>query len=205
MNILLTGGSGTLGRELRKLITCDAPPHKDFDITKPLKKVKPYDLVIHCAAYTNVVKAEKEMQACYDVNVLGTAYLARAYRDTPFVYISSEYVKNPVNNYAISKLLGEYVVKSICDKYLIIRTLFKPNPFPYDKAFMDQWTTGDSVDVIAPLIDQAIKGWGMWLSETIDVGTGRKRIIDIARKSKPNIVPCSIKDVRGVTLPQDYV
>ena len=67
--ILLTGGSGLLGKELRKYLEVDAPSHKKMDITKPIQTKRHYDLVIHAAAYTDVVKAEKERRLCFDVNV----------------------------------------------------------------------------------------------------------------------------------------
>lgn len=201
--ILLTGGHGLLGQELQKHLSCYAPSSQELDITKPFKK-KEYDLVIHSAAYTDVVKAEVERFKCYHINVFGTFALLKSYYDTPFVYISSEYAKNPVNYYSKTKLAGEVVVQAIASSYLIIRTLFKPVPFPHDKAFIDQYTQGDSIDVIAPLIAKAIKRWDK-ISKTIYIGTGRKTIYDIAKKSNPKVGKMSIKDIKDVVLPNDYL
>lgn len=201
MKTLLVGSSGTLGGYLQKYFDCDCPSHSELDITKYVKRGQ-YDLVIHAGAYTDVIKAETDRWKCYQTNVVGTFNLVKAYPDTPFVYISSEYAKNPVNFYSWTKLGGEIAVKAVSSSYLIIRTLFKPVPFPFERAFDDQWTSGDEVSVIAPMIVCAISFWDR-KSKTIAVGTGRKRIIDIARKSKPDILPCSIKQVKGVALPQD--
>lgn len=203
LKTLLTGGSGLLGTELQKYIKCDAPSSMEFNITQPFKK-KDYEMIIHAAAYTDVAKAEVERFLCYYTNVFGTFALLKSYYDIPFIYISSEYAHNPVNYYSETKLAGEVVVKAIAKNYLIIRTLFKPVPFPYKKAFSDQYTQGDEVTVIAPLIVEAINNWDEKTSEIIYVGTGRKTIYDIAKKSKPKVKKCSIKDVNDVILPSDY-
>src|SRR5947207_1356907 len=102
MKILMTGGSGLLGQYLIPIIKkqsgdgnmfpiieVDTPTHEELDITGTIVP-QDYDLVIHTAAYTNVTKAEIERQKCFDVNVVGTKNLAEAYKEIPFVYISSE-------------------------------------------------------------------------------------------------------------------
>ena len=207
--ILITGGSGLLGQELRKYIKCDAPTSKELDITKPETLKGSYELIIHCAAYTDVAKAEKEPTECLRVNVMGTLNLLRAFPDTPIVYISSEYAKEPVNFYSYTKLLAEEVISAYGMgyegiSYLIIRTLFKPDVWEWDNAFIDSWTQGDSVSIIAPLIAKQIKEWDRVHLKEIYVGTGRKRIYDIAIKSKPNVRPSSIKEIKSVKLPTDY-
>lgn len=200
MRILLTGGSGLLGRELQKHIKVDAPSHSELDITRPIKKGN-YDLVIHSAAYTDVLKAETDRINCFDINVMGTINLLHAYWDTPFVFISSEYAHKPVNYYSETKRAGEMAVEALSLHYLIIRTLFKPNPFPHEKAFFDSWTQGDYVDVIAPLIVKALTTID---NSTIYVGTGRKTILELAMRTKPTIAATSTLLVKGVTLPTDY-
>ena len=217
MKILFTGGSGLLGRylisylkamdgdgHLYPRVIVDAPRSSELDIRFPIKKKGEYDLIIHSAAYTDVTKAEEWRNTCFNTNVYGTYNLAKTYSDTPFVYISSEYAHNPVNYYSMTKYLGELVVNQETDKCLVIRTLFKDNPFPYEKAFEDQWTCGDYVDVIAPLICEAIFDWLGKESEMIYIGTGRKSMLELARRTKPDIQACSIKDVKGVQLPEDY-
>lgn len=214
MKILLTGGSGLLGRHLVPLlknqdgdgslyprVEVDAPSSKELDITNIHYKNN-YDLIIHSAGYTDVVKAEDSRNTCFNINVYGTYNLAKTYKDVPFVYISSEYAHNPLNYYSMTKYLGELVVNQEADRCLIIRTLFKDSPFPYEKAFKDQMTNGDYVNVIAKLIVKEVFNWNRE-SEMIYVGTGRKSILDLARQTKPNIEAISINDV-GIKLPADY-
>ncbi len=199
--ILLTGASGTLGQHLK--FEAARPTHDELDITRPFY-AKSYDLIVHAAAYTDVERAEKDKLYCFKVNVTGTLNILDAYPDTPIVYISSEYSHNPVNFYSLTKNLAEQLVMRH-PKHLIIRTLFKPTPWKYDKAFIDQWTQGDSVEVIAPLIEKAVNDWDKETSKLIYVGTGRKRIYDIAVKSKPDVIPNSVEEIKTVKIPKDYV
>src|SRR3990167_3771670 len=179
--ILLTGGSGLLGQELQKIFKRDG-----VDFSAPLKiwNGKPYlditdselkgfwwepdfHLIVHCAAYTDVVKAETEKELCYQTNVIGTRNLASL--GIPMLYISTEYVfdgeegnydendyPNPQNFYALTKLLGEYEARQ-ARRSVVVRCLFKPRPFKHDVACDDQWTTGSHADVIAKEIALAIK------------------------------------------------
>jgi dTDP-4-dehydrorhamnose reductase len=205
MKILMTGGSGLLGQELQKYLKCDSPTHLMMDITKHIKKLGNYEMIIHCAAYTDVTGAEKEKKQCYLVNVTGTINLLNASTDIPFVYISSEYANKPTNYYAQTKKLAELEVEKRKTPYLIIRTLFKPTPFPFPKAFIDQYTQGDYVDIIAPLIAKEIGQWDRKTSKTLYVGTGRKTIYDLAKRTRQNVIPFSIKEVTTVRLPSDFI
>ena len=72
--VLLTGGSGRLGRELSRHLEMTTPPRSELDLTKSdtiVKSIERYkpDLVVHAAAYTDVRGAERERQACWAVNV----------------------------------------------------------------------------------------------------------------------------------------
>lgn len=208
MKILLTGGSGNLGTELRKYLDVDAPSHAEFDITNPDIITDGYDLIVHCAAYTDVSMAQWQKDLCYATNVLGTRNLVN---NAPIVYISTEYVYSgergnyketdypePVNFYGLTKLLGEYECAPV--DHVIIRTLFKPRPFKYEYAFRDQITSGDYVDVIAPKIAYVVKNFDKFPS-IINIGTGKKTIIELARQTR-EVKPISYKDT-PVVLPRD--
>ena len=197
--ILLTGASGLLGRHLK--IEAFRPTHEEFDITL-IQTGPEADMVVHAAAYTNMEKAETDKWKCFRVNVNGTFSLLGAYPDTPFVYISTEYAKDPVNFYSLTKSLAEQLVMTH-PNYLIIRTLFKPYPWPYEYAFIDKHTQGDYVDVIAPLIDEAIENWDRKTNDMIYVGTGRKTYYELAKRTKPRVKPNFIKDV-SINIPSDY-
>ena len=101
-----------------------------------ISKYKP-TVIIHCAAYTAVDKAEDNKELCFAVNVLGTRYLVQAAKKVgaKFVYISTDYVfdgngkreftitdsPNPINYYGLTKYQGELEVKENLDQYYIIR------------------------------------------------------------------------------------
>ncbi len=223
--ILLTGGSGNLGKELLKLGDFNAPTHKELDITSRSSVIDWFlehkdkgdlpSLIVHCAAYTDVAKAEEEKDKCYNVNVRGTENLIRY--GTPMIYISTEYifdgergsyveedVPNPRNFYALTKLLGEFEAKKTTS--LIIRTLLKPRPFEHPAACIDQYTSGDYVDIIAKEIMIAINFWNKKKDDysgydIINVGTGRKSTFDLAKQTR-DVIPITIESV-GVRLPKD--
>ena len=146
--VLVTGAKGMLGQDLcpvledsgYEVIETDVD---NFDITSPnmvsnlLMKEKP-EILIHCAAYTNVDKAEDEPDTARKINSLGTKNLAQACAKLgiTLVYISTDYVfngektekylpddePNPINVYGQTKLEGENYIKEICKKYYILRT-----------------------------------------------------------------------------------
>lgn len=147
MKVLVTGVKGQLGfdvcRELDKRnIENKGIDRDDCDITDEqavLSYIKNYapDVVVHCAAYTAVDRAEDEKEICYNINVNGTKYIANACKeiDAKMVYISTDYVFEgtgdkayevqdntaPDNTYGITKYQGEEAVRKILSKYFIIR------------------------------------------------------------------------------------
>lgn len=147
MKVLVTGANGQLGydvvKELQKQnIECYGAARKDFDIVdfngteKFIANYMP-DVVIHCAAYTYVDKAEDEQGLCYLVNASATENIAEICKkiNAKMLYISTDYVfdgtkdgfyevedePNPINVYGKTKLLGEQAVERILDKYFIVR------------------------------------------------------------------------------------
>lgn len=210
--ILLTGGSGLLGQELHKHLG-KYTYYSDFDITKPPSTWWIYalpTLIVHCAAFTDLVRAEKEKELCYQTNVIGTRNLASL--GIPMIYMSTEYVfdgekgnyveedyPNPQNFYALTKLLGEF--ESRRTRSVVIRCLFKPRPFKHANACIDQFTSGDYVDIIAKEIALAIKKFDE-LPATIHIGTGKKSTYELARESR-DVGEIRVEEITGVKLPRD--
>ena len=147
MKVLVTGANGQLGydviKELQKQnIECYGAERQDFDIVnfeateKFITNYMP-DVVIHCAAYTAVDKAEDEQGLCYLVNASATENIAEICKkiNAKMLYISTDYVfdgtkdgfyevddkPNPINVYGKTKLLGEQAVQRILDKNFIVR------------------------------------------------------------------------------------
>ena len=147
--ILITGGNGQLGTELRKLLDEKGQAYvstdsSELDITdkeavdRYISELNP-TIIYHCAAYTAVDKAEDEGKAANEsVNVLGTKHVAEAAEANGAIlyYVSTDYIfdgtsdkeytvddiPNPKNEYGRTKLEGEQLVQAICSHYYIVRT-----------------------------------------------------------------------------------
>ena len=147
MKVLVTGVTGQLGfdvmRELnRRGMMCCGAGRREFSLTDSgaaaayIREYKP-DVVIHCAAYTAVDKAEDEPELCRAVNADAVRNIAQICRDigAKLIYISTDYVfdgqgehfyepedaKGPQNVYGAMKLAGEQAVQEIMDRYFIVR------------------------------------------------------------------------------------
>ena len=212
--IIFTGGSGLLGSEFRKIRPdIDYPWWEDFNVTnynqmKEYVRSKGCGLIIHAAAFTSPPLIDKDPIQAIDVNIIGTSNVVKLCMefDLWLIYICTDYVFKgdkgdykeddpvyPVNKYAWSKLGGECAVR-MYDKSLIIRTTFAPNVFPFEKAFVDQWTSRESVSVIAKMIEKLID---KNVTGTIHVGGRRKTVFEFAKGLDPakDIGRLSIKDV----------
>jgi dTDP-4-dehydrorhamnose reductase len=160
MKVLITGGKGQLASEiLDNLITgvneLGEIPNElknseitsvdvdELDITN-LAQVKDFfenkrpQIVINCAAMTNVDGCESNLELAFKVNAIGARNLAIACNefDAKLVHISTDYVFegvgtvpycewdicNPQSIYGKSKFLGENYVKEMCKKYFVFRT-----------------------------------------------------------------------------------
>ena len=180
MKVLVTGVKGQLGFDVCKELDKRNIENKgidrdDCDITDEqavLSYIKNYapDVVVHCAAYTAVDRAEDEKEICYNVNVKGTEYIARACKeiDAKMVYISTDYVFEgvgdkayevqdntaPDNTYGLTKYQGEEVVRNIVDKYFIIRIswVFGINGSNFINTMMKLGETHRELNVVADQI-----------------------------------------------------
>ena len=148
MKYLITGRNGQLARAFIKKfeeqsLEYSAPDESQLDITdfdavsEAVSGLKP-DVIINCAAYNLVDKAEIEREKAFAVNASGPANLARAAenRKALLVHFGSDYVfdgikekglyteddaVNPVNEYGKSKLSGENLVTESGARHLVLR------------------------------------------------------------------------------------
>jgi len=221
--IFLTGGTGTLGSELIKIskaydVEFIAPASKYCDIRNPFE-VRHHILnskcetVVHSAAITDVKTTENDPSLAWDVNVLGTTNVLKSCKDLgkKVVFISTDYVFdgekgnytindpiNPLSKYAKTKAAAELLVRTY-ENSLVIRTSFFGYEFPYEAAFVDQWSSKDYVDIIAPKILKAI------LDEETDivhVGNTKRSIYEIAKDRSENIIQTT-RSVVSTVVPKD--
>lgn len=149
MNILVTGANGQLGNCMRNAATGSADNYiftdvAELDITNPeavRKAVKDNDIriIVNCAAYTNVDKAENDVVMAEKLNAGAVDNLAQAIKaiNGTLIHISTDYVfggsqgntprtetepVNPTGVYGLTKLHGEQAIEMSGCKALIFRT-----------------------------------------------------------------------------------
>lgn len=158
MNILVTGANGQLGNCIRNAVRTPLDENgklktqneyiftdvADLDITNPeavKKVVKDHDIkvIVNCAAYTNVDKAESDAEFAEILNAKAVRHLADAVKDNDgtLIHVSTDYVfggsvgntprtekepANPTGVYGLTKLHGEQQIEESGVKALIFRT-----------------------------------------------------------------------------------
>ena len=176
MKVLVTGVTGQLGYDCVKELGLRGAEvrgvsSKDFSLTdyeaarRYITAWKP-DVVMHCAAYTAVDKAEDERERCEEVNAGGTRNLAEICQDidAKMIYISTDYVfrgdgerfyepadeKAPQNIYGQTKLHGELAVQELLTKYFIVRIswVFGINGKNFIKTMLKLSETHDELTVV---------------------------------------------------------
>lgn len=204
MKILITGVNGQLGHDVLKLLNKN-DKYKvygtdifDLDITnqdsveKYFLMVQP-NVVIHCAAYTAVDRAEDEEKKCMEINVNGTKNLveqAKKYK-SKFIYISTDYVfdgtkksaynvqdkENPQSVYGMSKYLGELETKKIHSHFIIrISWVFGKNGNNFVDTMLKISKQKDQISVIndqigSPTYTKDLSKFILELLETKKYGT----------------------------------
>ena len=152
--ILVTGCNGQLGRAIRKEYAGSDVEFVNTDVTegegvkaldiadvdavlKMVEETKP-EVIINCAAHTNVDACETQWDLAYKINAIGPRNLsiAASKAGAKMIHVSTDYVfegngtrpytefdePNPVSAYGKTKLEGENFVKAFADKYFILRT-----------------------------------------------------------------------------------
>ncbi|SIR46870.1 dTDP-4-dehydrorhamnose reductase [Halanaerobium kushneri] len=177
MKVLVTGADGQLGYDVVEKLNEENIEYlgvdkEDFDLTNE-QETKDFildyapDVIIHCAAYTDVDQAEVERNLCYQVNVEGTRYVTEAAKelDAKMLYISTDYVfdgqgekpfevtapPNPINYYGETKYQGEQKIQKLLDKYFIVRTswVFGEHGENFVKTMLKLGEERDEISVVA--------------------------------------------------------
>lgn len=146
--ILITGANGQLGHDFQRLfdelkLEYIATDYKELDITD-IKKIRKFvkdkeiKLIINCAAYNNVDKAEEEKEMCYKLNTYAPRDLSLIAKEigAEFITYSTDFVfdgkkksgyieedeAKPLSIYGRSKTDGEKLVLANYDKSFVVRT-----------------------------------------------------------------------------------
>ena len=155
-NILITGANGQLGNEMR-VLSAEHPEYTYFftdvaeldicDEQVVLDFVKTNDIhvIVNCAAYTAVDKAEENVELCTKLNADAVGYLAKAAEanHAELIQISTDYVFDgiahvpyketeptcPNSVYGSTKLAGEQNALTICTRSMVIRTAWLYSTF----------------------------------------------------------------------------
>ena len=152
MNILVTGANGQLGHEMQRVATESkhsfvftdvAEGYDKLDITsleaiRQMVKEKAIDVIVNCAAYTNVDKAESDYDVANLLNNTAASHLATAMKEVggTLIHVSTDYVfqgdRNtpcredwptcPLGVYGKTKLAGEQSIAATGCRHIIIRT-----------------------------------------------------------------------------------
>ena len=149
MNILVTGANGQLGNEMRRISIGNDDRYLYTDVAeldiadqnavRSYVKKEAVDVIVNCAAYTNVDKAEVDAEKADLLNNYAVGNLAIAAKevDATLIHISTDYVfggsqtntpyredaaTNPLGVYGKTKLSGEQVLQRTGCHYLIFRT-----------------------------------------------------------------------------------
>jgi len=180
MNVLITGKSGQLGRSIQRLISnfdhykFTFVGREEFDlsssesISKYFDANSQFDVIINCAAYTSVDRAEEEKDLANDINHLAVKQLAEFAnsKNVKLIHISTDYVfdgrkespyiesdkPNPINVYGKTKLLGEKAILEIMiNNALIIRTSWVYSEFGnnFVKTMLKLGSKKDEINVVS--------------------------------------------------------
>lgn len=225
MKVLVTGGSGLLGKNIKKVRGgWYYPSHKSFDVTNERQmqdylndhKFSEDDLILHCAAFTGIKECENMKHMARIVNVTGTENVIKsAFKKNIFViYISTDYVfkgkqgnykegdrTEPTTYYGLTKWEPEKFVLEY-GKSTIIRTSFiQGDEWPHPAAFEDKYSSFVKVDKLVKALIKIVEDKNRPLG-LLHVGGKRKSFYEMAQSINPEISKISLKDL-NLDIPPD--
>ena len=219
--IVVTGGSGRFGSELKKYDTkykIYFPNKKEFNILRPnglskyLLKKKP-KILIHLAGLSRPMDIhQKNIVKSIDLNIIGTANVTKACsaNNVKLLYFSTNYVYPgtkgnysekdpvlPVNNYAWSKLGGEASVQ-LYKNSLILRVCMTEKPFVHSRAFANVKTSFMYHEEVTKILFKLLNKKGI-----INLGGKSQYIFDFAKKDKKNVKKIFLRKKDNLGMPFD--
>ena len=204
MNILVTGANGQLGNEMRVVARNSADNYiftdvAELDITDAAaveKMVTDNDVkvIVNCAAYTNVDKAEDDREFAELLNARAVENLAQAIRrnDGVLVHVSTDYVfggtknntpcredepANPTGVYGVTKLHGEQAIIASGCHHIIIRTAWLYSEFGKNflKTMLDLTATKPQLKVVFDQVGSPTYAYDLALA-IFDIVENRKYV-----------------------------
>lgn len=216
-NKILILGDGLLGSEIYKQTKWDIISRRknniEFNnISTYNNKLEDYDQIVNCIAYTKTYDNDREKH--WNTNFKAVCDLVDYcnIKNKKLIHISTDYVYSGSNTccseddvpvhcknwYGYTKLLSDGYIQARSINYLLVRTSFKLNPWPYDNAITTQIGNFDYIDKISSIIIQLIykdaKG-------VFNVGTEIKTIYDLAQRTSPYVIPSN--KVLHETMPEN--
>jgi len=215
-NILLLGGSGTLGKAIiksRLFNNLNYPTRNTLNILNQ-KKIEDYliknniKIILHCAALARVKECEKNKKKAFKINVFGTQNIVKSVNNCwkknnlniRVIFISSDAVYpstrgnyketdnlKSYNYYGWTKIQGEKAIKKL-NSYTIIRTrFFNKYKIKFNYAAVNIFTSSIEVSKLVKYINRIIK---KKFKGVLNVGGKRVSDFEKYNKYKKNIKPC---------------
>jgi len=204
-------GDGLLGSEIEKQTGWDYVSRKKdgidvLDFNTLIPYMNNFNTILNCIAYTNTYSEDKNSNWLINYKFVDELVEYCNINNKKIIHISTDYIySNSISNateedvpvhiptwYGYTKLLSDAHVQLKSKNFLVCRLSHKPNPFPYDKAWLDIKTNCDYVDVISSIVIKLILNG----SEGVyNVGTEPKSIYDLAKKTsmvEPILKPLNV-------------
>lgn len=205
MNNILILGDGLLGSEIHSQTQWPflSRKHDHFDFNNLYiyqEWLMPFDTILNCIGYTNTYDKNRDLHwktnyesVCNLVDFCNLSNKKLVQISTDYVYADSispaseeDIPVHAKNWYSYTKLLADGYVQLRSRNYLLIRTSFKPKPFPYLRALVNQVGNFDYVDKISAMIIKLIEKNKQGV---FNVGTKRKTIYELACQTNEDVEP----------------
>ena len=214
MRVILIGKNGQLGKSIKNLTELNEHNHNftfvgretldlsNDDNIRDYFENNEFDIIINCAAYTNVDKAEKEPEVANQVNHLAVSRLSQVANKlkAKLIHISTDYVfdgesnkpylendkTNPINTYGMTKLFGEQaLLKIMPSNAMIIRTswVYSEHGNNFVNTMLKLGKLKDEINVVCDQIGSP--------TNSTDIAKDILKIIN-NKKYKNNIFPTEI-------------